>query len=65
MMRYKGEVVCKDTRKGVVRDEVCSEGDHRVPGEGEVGVPGVDGVHGGGDVQVHTGKGVVKDEVSS
>ena len=52
--------------KGVVKEELRSERDHRVPGGGGgVGVPGDDGVHEGGDVQVHTGKGVVKDEVSS
>ena len=59
----------EQTGKGVVEDEVGSEGGHRMPGEGEVdvvhGVPGDDGVQGGGGVQVHTKKGVVKGQHNS
>ena len=52
--------------KGVVKEELRSERDHRVPGGGGGGgVPGDDGVHEGGDVRGPTGEGVVKDEVCS
>ena len=52
--------------KGVVKEELRSERDHRVPGGGGgVGVSGDDGVHEGGDVRGPTGEGVVKDEVCS